>query len=75
MFPGNYVGIFTSSVLSDGTIHGVIQRTGVGWKGLGFNLCVVPPHDRVVPDFGVTKVTEVFQSIPEKTEETRGLRR
>ena len=60
-------------MLSDGTIHGVIQRTEVGQKGLGFNLCVVPPHDRVVPEFGVMEITEVFQSIPEKMEETRGL--
>ena len=48
---------------------------GVGRKGLGFNLCVAPPHDRVVPNFEVTEITEVFQSRPEKTEETRGLRR
>ena len=69
-------------MLNDGTIHGVIQRTGVGQKGLGFNLCVTPPHDRVVPDFGVTEImevfrsrpeeTEVFWSRPEETEETRG---
>ena len=62
-------------MLSDGTIHGVIWRTGVGQKGLGFNLWVAPPHDRVVPDFRVTEIMEVFPSRPEKTEETRGLRR
>ena len=64
----------SSKVLSDGTIHGVIWRTGVGRKGLGFNLCVAPPH-RIVPDFGVTEFTEVFQSRPEKMEKTRGSRR
>ena len=42
-------------VLSDGTIHGDIWRTGVGQKGLGFNLCVAPPHDCIVPDFGVRR--------------------
>ena len=72
------------TLLSDGTIHGVIQRTEVGQKGLGFNLCVAPPHDHVVPDFGVTETTEtteateateVFRSTPEKMEETRGLQR
>ena len=47
----------------------------LGRKGLGFNLYVAPPHNRVVPDFGVMEVTEVFRSRPEKTEETRGLRR
>ena len=62
-------------LLSDGEIHGLIWRTGVGPKGLGFNLCVAPPHDCVVPDFGVTEITEVFWSRPEKTEETRGSRR
>ena len=62
-------------LLSDGTIHGDIWRTGVGRKRLGFNLCVVPSHDRVVPDFRVTEITEVFWSTPEKTEETRGSRR
>ena len=65
----------TLLLLSDGTIHGVIWRTGVEWKGLGFNLCVAPPHNHIVPDFGVTEIMEVFQSILEKTEETRGLRR
>ena len=58
-------------LLSDGTIHRDIQRTGVGWKGLGFNLCVVPPHDCIVPDFRVTGFMEVFWSRLEKTEETR----
>ena len=43
--------------------------------GLGFNLCVAPPHDHVVPNFRVTEFREVFQSRPEKTEETRGSRR
>ena len=62
-------------MLSDGTIHGVIQRTGVGRKGLGFNLCVAPPHDHVVPDFGVMEIMEVFRSIQEKMEETRGSQR
>ena len=62
-------------VLSDGTIHGVIQRTGVRQKGLGFNLCVAPPHDRVVLNFGVMEFTEVFQSRLEKMEETRGSQR
>ena len=62
-------------MLSDRTIHGVIWRTRVVWKGLGFNLCVTPPHDRVVPDFGVMEITEVFWSILEKTEETRGSQR
>ena len=62
-------------VLSDGTIHRVIQRTGVERKGLGFNLCVAPPHDRIVPDFRVMEITEVFWSRPEKMEETRGLQR
>ena len=60
-------------MLSDKTIYGVIQRTRVGWKGLGFNLCVAPPHNRVVPDFGVMEITEVLWSRPEKMEETRGL--
>ena len=62
----------STQLLNDGTIHGVIQRTGIGRKGLGFNLCVVPPHNHVVPDFRVTEITEVFRSRPEKTEETRG---
>ena len=35
----------------------------------------MPPHNRVVPNFGVMEVTEVFQSTPEKTEKTRGLQR
>ena len=42
------------------------QNTTQSWrKGLGFNLCVVPPQDRIVPNFGVTEVTEftkVFRS-------------
>ena len=59
-------------LLSDKTIHGVSQRTGVGWKGLGFNLCVMPPHDHVVPNFRVTEIMEVFWGRPEKTEETGG---
>ena len=63
------------TMLSDETIHGVIRRTGVGQKRLGFNFCVVTPHDRVVPDFGVMEITEVFWSRPEKMEETRGSRR
>ena len=60
-------------MLSSGTIHRVIWRVGVGGKGLGFNLCVAPPH--VIPDFGVTEIMEVFRSRPEETEETRGLQR
>ena len=59
-------------MLSDGTIHGVMRRTGLGWKGLSFNLCVAPPHNRVVSDFRVTEFTKMFLSRPEKTEETRG---
>ena len=34
----------------------------------------MPPHHRVVPNFGVTEFTKVFRSIPEKTEKTRGSR-
>ena len=48
-------------------------RTGVGRKGLGFNLCVAPPHDRIVPNLRVMEITEVFWSRLEKTEETGGL--
>ena len=69
---GDIVLAYMHCLLSDGTIHGVIRRTGVGRKGLGFNLCVVPPHDRVVPNLGVMVIMEVFQSTPEKAEETRG---
>ena len=58
---------YPASVLSDRTLHGVIWRTGVRRKGLGFNLCVAPPQDCIVPDFRVMEFTEVFQSIPEKT--------
>ena len=65
-------GCLPLQLLSDGTIHGVIRRTGVGLKGFGFNLCVVPPHDHIVPDLRVAEITVVFWSIPEKTEETRG---
>ena len=57
-------------MLSDGIIHRVIRRTGVGRKGLGFNLCVAPPHDRIVPNFRVMEITEVFRSRPEQMEET-----
>ena len=36
-------------MLSDGKLHGVAWRTGVrGQIGLGFNLYVVPPQDRIV---------------------------
>ena len=55
----------TSPLLSGRTLHGVER------KGLGFNLCVTPPHDRVVPNFGVTEYTEftkIFWSTPEETE-------
>ena len=68
-------------MLSGRTLHGDVWRTGVDGKGLGFNLCAAPPHDRVVPNFRVTEFTEfmtVFQSIPEKTEKmekTRGSHR
>ena len=62
-------------MLSDRTIHGDVRRTGVDRKGLSFNLCVVPPHNRVVPNFRVMEFTEVFQGTPEKMEKTRGLRR
>ena len=54
-------------MLSDGTLHGDIWRTRVGRKGLGYNLCVAPPQDCVVPDFRVTETTEGFQSRLEKT--------
>ena len=59
-------------MLGDRTIHGVIWRTRVDRKGLGFNLCVVPLHDHVVPDFRVTEIMEIFWSTLEKTEVTRG---
>ena len=57
-------------LLSGRTLHGDVWRTGVDGKGLGFNLCVAPPHDRVVPNFGVTEFTKVFQSTLEKMEKT-----
>ena len=33
----------------------LVRRTGVDGKGLGFNLCVAPPQDHIVPNFGVTE--------------------
>ena len=60
-------------MLSGRTLHGDVWRTGVDGKGLGFNLCVAPSHDCVVPNFGVTEFTEftkVFRSTLEKTENT-----
>ena len=44
-------------------------------EGTCFNLCVVPPHDCIVPNLGVMEIMEVFPSRLEKTEETRGSRR
>ena len=36
-------------VLSDGKLHRVTHETGVrGQIGLGFNLCVTPPHNHIV---------------------------
>ena len=58
-------------MLSGRILHGDVRRTGVDGKGLGFNLCVAPPHDCVIPKFGVMEFTEfakVFWSTPEKTE-------
>ena len=55
-------------LLSGRTLHGVCPEN---WSG--FNLCVVPPHNRVVPNFGemeFTEFTKVFWSTPEKTEKT-----
>ena len=54
----------------------LVRRTGVERKGLDFNLCVVPLHDHVVPNFRVTEFTEfteftkIFQSTLEKMEKT-----
>ena len=64
------------SLLSGRTLHGVGPENWSCWKGLGFNLCVAPPHDRVVPNLGVTEFTEftkIFRSTPEKTEKTERL--
>ena len=61
------------NLLSGRTLHGVCPENWSCWKGLGFNLCVAPPRDRVVPNFGVTEFADfmkVFWSIPEKTEKT-----
>ena len=54
-------------------------------KGLGFNLCIAPPHNRLVPNFQVMEFTEVFRSsrrcsgvhggVPEFTEVFRSSRR
>ena len=33
--------------------------------GPGFSLCVAPPHDRIVSNFGVTEFTEFTKGIPE----------
>ena len=57
-------------LLSGRTLHGVCPENRSWWKGLGFNLCVASPRNRVVPNFGVMEFTEfmkVFQSTPEKT--------
>ena len=62
-------------MLSGRTLHGDVQRTGVDGRDLALTY-VLPPHDRVVPNFGVMEFTEfikVFWSIPEKMEKTRGL--
>ena len=69
------VTVEKAPVLSSRTLHGEVRRTRVDGKGLGFNLCVAPPHNRVVPNFGVmefTEFTKVFHSIPERAEKTRG---
>ena len=61
------------TMLSGRTLYGDVQRTGVDGKGLGFNLCVAPPHDHVVPNFRVMEFTELmkgFRSTPEKMEKT-----
>ena len=63
-------------MLSGRTLHGVSPENWSWRKGLGFNLCVAPPHDRVVPNFGVAEFTEftvVFRSTPEKTEKMERL--
>ena len=55
-------------LLSGRTVHGDVQRTGVDGKGLGFNLCVAPPHDRVSQISG-NGVHGVYKGIPEYTGE------
>ena len=54
-----------SKLLSGRTLRGVGLENQGWWKGLGFNLCVAPPHNRVVSNFGVTEFTEftkIFRS-------------
>ena len=66
----------TGVLLSGRTLHGVSPENRSWRKGLGFNLCVAPPHDCVVQNFGVTEFTEftmVFQSTPEETEKMERL--
>ena len=60
-------------LLSGRTLHRVGLENWSWRKGLGFNLCVAPPNNRTVPNFGVTEFMEfmmIFQSIPEETEKT-----
>ena len=45
----------------------LIRRTAVDGKGLGFNLCVAPPHDHVVSNFEVMEFTEFYEDILEYT--------
>ena len=59
-------------MLSDGTIHGDIWRTGVDRRDLASTYILRPLTITFVPDFGVMEITEVFRSTPEKTEKTRG---
>ena len=60
-------------MLSGLTLHGVGPENQSWLKGLDFNLCVAPSHNRIVPNFGVTEFTEfakIFRSTPEETEKT-----
>ena len=57
--------VFHGILLSGWTLHGVCLENQSWWKALGFNLCVAPPHDRVVSNFRVTEFTEftkIFRS-------------
>ena len=50
-----------SYLLSDGILHRVSGEPEFRQKGLGFSLCVAPPHDCVVPNFRVMEIMEVFR--------------